>query len=56
MEKSILILERELSYILERIRLIRRGNVKIDRGISLKEALAFKKDLEETLKLLKENL
>lgn len=55
MKRSIEILQRELKFILERIRLIRRGDVRIDRGIPLKEALQLKKDYEEAIKLLEEN-
>lgn len=56
MEKSLQILKRELTFINERIRLIRRGDVRIDRGIPLKDALAMKKDLEDAIKLLEEKL
>ena len=56
MEKSLQILQRELTFINERIRLIRRGDVRIDRGISLKDALIMQKDLENAIKLLEKNL
>lgn len=56
MEKSIQIIRRELDFINERIRLIRRGSVRIDRGIPLKKALVMKKDYEQAIKLLEEKL
>jgi hypothetical protein len=53
MERSIGVLKRELEYINRRIVLIRKGNINIDRGITLKEALAWKADLEKAIAVLK---
>lgn len=49
MKLSIGLLKKELEYINRRIILIRKGNINIDRGISLKEALMWKEDLETSI-------
>ena len=56
MKAGISLLEKEFNFLSERIILIRRGDVRIDRGIDLKTALLRKKEIEDCLKLLKNNL
>lgn len=55
MKNSIEILKRELAFINERIRLLRGGSVRINRGITLKLALEMKKDFDLAIKLLEDN-
>jgi len=52
MNYSIGILKQQLEWINRRIILIRRGDINIDRGISLKNALICKDDLEKAIAVL----
>ncbi len=56
MKKSLETLKRELKFVTDRILLIRQGKVREDRGLSLKEAMAYQKDYETAISILEESL
>lgn len=56
MNKSLELIKRELKFVERRIALVRGGNVKEDKGLSLKDALAYKEDYKKTIELIEKNL
>ena len=56
MKKSLETLKRELKFVTDRIVLIRQGKVREDRGLNLKEAMAYQKDYETAIAILEEAL
>jgi hypothetical protein len=55
MKSSIEILKRELQFVESRIVLIRKGEVKESKGLSLTEALRRKEDFTKAIELLEKN-